>query len=342
MALQDTKGTRTEADSIDTVAMNLTAPQPQESSSPAAVASNFISHTDTAGTSMLDPSPNHTDSESAIAPSDPSNTASSETMAVDTTSNAPVRSSRRRGRVSPPIMMDTEPEGRVSSSAAVRPATPLRNARRYKTPFGRSRSSSFGTSVPSFTVRMNRSSSGGSSIRPSTSSSSNNNSARVDFSLGAMPRDKVQKRTLFPWSVHHSLQTSNWIATISRPALSESGAPTDKLRYVQFIFKTEREARKFCKAYAPPKKVGTDGQCHLCGKGSCFRHCKNCGVQCCENDMTKWSCRMIPKTYVTAAQNSPVVRVCKTCDWLSNAFCMSLLQGRYDDALELYETVSDR
>lgn len=31
-------------------------------------------------------------------------------------------------------------------------------------------------------------------------------------------------------------------------------------------------------------------------------------------------------------------RVCRTCDWLSNAFCMALIQGKYDDALALYNT----
>jgi len=159
-----------------------------------------------------------------------------------------------------------------------------------------------------------------------------------DYSLNAIPRDKIVKRTLHPWSVHHSVATSNWIATISRPAPSENGVFTNKLRYVQFIFKTEKEARKFCKAYAPPKPVvSTEGKCHYCGKTGCFRHCKNCGVCCCEQDLTKWGTRMIPKTYLTV-EGGKVVRVCHSCDWLSNAFCMSLLQGRYEDALELFET----
>jgi hypothetical protein len=47
---------------------------------------------------------------------------------------------------------------------------------------------------------------------------------------------------------------------------------------------------------------------------------------------------MIPKTYVVYP--TTWVRVCQACDWLSNAFCMALLQGRYEDAVSLYGTVS--
>mmetsp|Transcript_7541 Transcript_7541/g.9850 ORF Transcript_7541/g.9850 Transcript_7541/m.9850 type:complete len:447 (-) Transcript_7541:370-1710(-) len=176
---------------------------------------------------------------------------------------------------------------------------------------------------------------GGSSFGPAFAA---NRQVKADFSLSSMPRDKIAKRTLYPWSVHHSVATSNWISTISRPIVSENVIQTNKLRYVQFVFKTEREARKFCKSYAPPKMTAvSDGKCHLCGKRGCFRHCKNCGVCCCEQDLTRWSTRMIPKTYLTV-ESGKVVRVCKTCDWMSNSFCMSLLQGRHDDALELFET----
>lgn len=158
----------------------------------------------------------------------------------------------------------------------------------------------------------------------------------TDFSMESIPRDKIVKRTLHPWSVHHSLSTSNWIATIGRPAPLEIGGNTGKMRYVQFIFKTEKEARKFCKAYAPPKPL-ISNMCQLCGKQGRFRHCKNCGVCCCDQDMTKWGTRMIPKTYL-GVEGGKVVRVCKSCDWLSNAFCLSLLQGRHGDALDLFET----
>ena len=79
--------------------------------------------------------------------------------------------------------------------------------------------------------------------RPRSGSSS-------DFAMELMPVDKIVKRSLHSWSVHHSLTTSNWIATICRPV---ENSPSSKTRTAQFVFATEREARKFCQAYAPPK-----------------------------------------------------------------------------------------
>ena len=79
--------------------------------------------------------------------------------------------------------------------------------------------------------------------RPRSESSS-------DFCMELMPVDKIVKRCLHSWSVHHSLTTNNWIATICRPV---ENSPQSKTRHTQFVFATEREARKFCQAYAPPK-----------------------------------------------------------------------------------------
>jgi hypothetical protein len=45
---------------------------------------------------------------------------------------------------------------------------------------------------------------------------------------------------------------------------------------------------------------------------------------------------MIPKTYINSAQ-SLTVRVCKTCDWFSNAFCIALLQGKVEEAQQIFE-----
>ena len=45
---------------------------------------------------------------------------------------------------------------------------------------------------------------------------------------------------------------------------------------------------------------------------------------------------MVPRTYLSTT--SLTVRVCSSCDWLSNAFCIALLQGRADDAKLLYDT----
>ena len=154
-----------------------------------------------------------------------------------------------------------------------------------------------------------------------------------DFSLDLMPVDKIVKRSLHAWSVHHSLTTSNWIATISRPV---ENSPNSKTRHAQFVFNTEREARKFCQAYAPPK-YADQPFCQGCRQQGSFRHCRNCGVNLCDACSTKWGLRMIPKTYLLYP--TTWVRVCRACDWLSNAFCMALLQGRYEDALRIHSTV---
>jgi hypothetical protein len=46
---------------------------------------------------------------------------------------------------------------------------------------------------------------------------------------------------------------------------------------------------------------------------------------------------MMPKTYVDNA-HSVTMRVCKSCDWLSNAFRMALLEGKVEFAMQLVET----
>jgi hypothetical protein len=47
---------------------------------------------------------------------------------------------------------------------------------------------------------------------------------------------------------------------------------------------------------------------------------------------------MIPKTYLGNANAAMTVRVCKSCDWLSNAFCMALLRGSLEDAFRFHST----
>jgi hypothetical protein len=162
-----------------------------------------------------------------------------------------------------------------------------------------------------------------------------------DLDLSLLPHDKIFKRELHQWSVHHSLTTYNWIATI----VTASGLIQDptKPRYVQFPFLSEREARRFCKAYSPPKLMAAaqNCDCKLCKQPLVNpRNCRNCGVTVCDPCSARWGIRMVPKTYISVQNATNTVLVCKSCDWLSNAFCMSLLQGRYRDALTLYETVS--
>jgi hypothetical protein len=243
---------------------------------------------------------------------------------------------------------------------------------------------------------------------PRSSSSLSASSSGSDFCLSLMPRDKIVRRTLHAWSVHYSpAPTSKWVATIGRPytttrsSSSSSNHPNgnNNIRHVQFLFDTERQARKFCYSYAPPK-MSTSLHCQMCvipsssspsssragsAASTCSsrHHCRNCGVTICESSScsAKWGNRMVPKTYLpnnyssclvsssspssssssssssnnnssanmtygansnmaaTATTPKRVVRVCKSCDWLSNAFCMALIQGRYQDALILHDTV---
>ena len=50
---------------------------------------------------------------------------------------------------------------------------------------------------------------------------------------------------------------------------------------------------------------------------------------------------MMPKTYFQHQnlQITPLtVRVCKSCAWLSNAFCMALLQGNHAHVVSLFNS----
>jgi hypothetical protein len=166
--------------------------------------------------------------------------------------------------------------------------------------------------------------------------SSSPRTAISTFSLDLMPRS-VQPRELHPFSVHFSMETRNWIATICK--VTDTGL--DAKRHLQFSFHSEREAKKFCQAYSPPKVKTPTDHCPICRgsftKHSRPHHCRNCGSSCCDKCSTRWCIRMLPKTFLGSA-NAITARVCRTCDWLSNAFCMALIQGKYDDALALYNT----
>jgi hypothetical protein len=156
-----------------------------------------------------------------------------------------------------------------------------------------------------------------------------------------MPRAQIFPRQLHPWSVHFSIATNNWIATISRPE-KHNATTSQKIRYNQFILPTEREARKFCMSFAPPK-MSTASDCQLChARRVSMSHCRNCGVTLCDRCTCRWERKMLPKTYYTTrgpTHSSNTTRVCKSCDWLSNAFCLALLQGRFQDALQIHATV---
>jgi hypothetical protein len=159
------------------------------------------------------------------------------------------------------------------------------------------------------------------------------------FSVSLMPQ-AVCKRTLYPFSVHFSPQTGLWIATVAK--VVEGKQLKDSTRCIHASFRTEREARKFAKAFSPPKIMNpASRECLVClttfNERNRPYHCRNCGVSICDKCSTRWSCKMVPKTYVPNSQ-AITVRVCKSCDWLSNSFCMALLQGQYEDAMTIFET----
>lgn len=155
------------------------------------------------------------------------------------------------------------------------------------------------------------------------------------FDASLMPINSIRQRELFAFSVHYSVSTSKWIATVERPA-------EDKRRCVSFSFATEDEARKFAKAYSPPKMMTNASQCVCCSipfTAKCGSHnCRNCGSQICEECSARWGIRMLPKTFLRNPNAALTVRVCKSCDWLSNAFCMALLRGSHADAIRFHAT----
>jgi hypothetical protein len=163
------------------------------------------------------------------------------------------------------------------------------------------------------------------------------------FDATRMPADSIRKRELHAFSVHYSVATSKWIATLVRPN-SDCSHSDDKRRCVSFPFAAERDARKFGLHYSPPKHQTNATLCVCCNipfsDESKYRafNCRNCGSQVCDKCSTRWGIRMIPKTYLCNQNSAMTVRVCKSCDWLSNAFCMALLRGSYHDATRFNAT----
>jgi hypothetical protein len=162
------------------------------------------------------------------------------------------------------------------------------------------------------------------------------------FDPSVMPSNAIRKRDIHSFSVHHVVATSKWIATLVRPGDgSQSSEGGHRPRCVSFAFNTEREARKFAQAYSPPKMAG-GVKCLICSiqfnSKHCACSCRNCGASVCDKCSARWGSRMIPKTFLNNPITSLTVRVCKSCVWLSNAFCMALLQGKYENALKFHET----
>jgi len=160
------------------------------------------------------------------------------------------------------------------------------------------------------------------------------------FDVSLMPQT-IHRRTLHSFSVHYSTQTGRWIATLAKVVDGEQ-ADNSKSRCIQTFFRTEKEAKHFARAFTPPKMMTPPSStCVVCSCPFNNRvrphNCRNCGVTICDKCSTRWGIRQIPKTYVLSS-HALTVRVCKSCDWLSNAFCMALLQGKYEDAVTVFDT----
>lgn len=168
-----------------------------------------------------------------------------------------------------------------------------------------------------------------------------NEGSESSFQVDMMPVDKIKRRTLHPYSVHYSLPSSCWIATIVRH-VGGTAEVANRSRYSQFEFSSEGQAKSFSKAYSPPKMLEPGTHCFICKDPYTAKlrpyNCRNCGICTCEKCSTRWGAKMIPKTYVHAAYQPQVVRVCSSCQWLSNAHCFALLKGRFQDAQKIYDS----
>jgi hypothetical protein len=159
------------------------------------------------------------------------------------------------------------------------------------------------------------------------------------FDVSSMPED-IRRRTLEQYSVHYNNLTRLWVATIARYRRTE---PTGvhQSRTMCFKFSSEGEAKKFARAYSPPKLLPFTDACQSCAVRFVAKcrpsSCRNCGICICDKCSTRWAIRMLPKTYVS--QRSLTARVCTTCDWLSNTFCITLLKGgSVQDAKTIYDS----
>jgi len=174
-----------------------------------------------------------------------------------------------------------------------------------------------------------------------------NSTAHSNTSIGSLgasqQAEPIHPRVLLSATVYKNAATNLWIATINT---NQKGVATDpKLasKYLKaFSFGSEQEAREAAIANAPPKMMLFDEcpNCFVCkGKFAVFRrarHCRNCGACVCGSCTTSWSSRMLPETY--NLKNESVVKVCRSCSFLTDSFRKALLKGDLDEAIELYHT----
>lgn len=174
-----------------------------------------------------------------------------------------------------------------------------------------------------------------------------NNSAHSNMSVGslgtAQQADSIHPRVLLSATVYKNAATNLWIATINTNQKGVATNPKLASKYLKaFSFPSEMEAREAAIANAPPKMMPFEEaqNCFVCkGKFAVFRrarHCRNCGACVCGGCTTSWLSKMLPETY--NLKNESVVKVCKSCSYLTDSFRKALLKGDIDEAIELYHT----
>jgi hypothetical protein len=167
------------------------------------------------------------------------------------------------------------------------------------------------------------------------------NSSNALSSVSSQQAERNHSRILLTATVYHNTATNLWIATINTNQKGVAKNPTKASRYLKaFSFSTEKEARESAIANAPPKmmRFNDNSNCFICkGKFAVFRracHCRNCGVCVCNACSTSWPSKAIPETYNLKKES--LVKVCKSCNFLSSAFKKALLAGDYEEAIAIY------
>lgn len=163
---------------------------------------------------------------------------------------------------------------------------------------------------------------------------------KSEFDISCLYHRPIRKRDLHEFSVHYNVSNSSWMAHIK----NYSGNEESQRNLISHSFAAEDEARKWAKAFSPPKMVTGSLQCFCCsaefGNRCAAVNCKNCGVQTCKSCTREWNACMIPGTYFGRSMNSTStsIRVCISCEWLSHAFCLALIDGEYNSAVSIYGT----
>lgn len=155
--------------------------------------------------------------------------------------------------------------------------------------------------------------------------------------------EQIHPRILLSATVYHNAATNLWITTINTNQRGVATNPSTAAKYLKaFSFSSEKEARESAIANAPPKMLpfSENTNCFAChGKFAVFRrpgHCRNCGVCICNSCTSSRPAKIIPETYNLKQEKT--VKICSSCDWLSNAFKKALLKGDYEETIALYGT----